>query len=110
MFEPILKLLKKTGVSFWIVVALPLGIIFGQFLPKFTEQVIQYFGPVFISMVKCLVVPLIFSTLYVGIVGHGNDLKAVGRLAVKSILYFEFVTTLALIFGLIMANIVKPGK
>src|SRR5664279_4034477 len=60
-------------------------------------------------MIKSLIVPLIFGTLVVGIAGHGDDMKKVGRLAFRSILYFEVVTTLALAIGLLVVNVVKPG-
>jgi proton glutamate symport protein len=60
-------------------------------------------------MIKTLVVPLIMSTLVIGIAGHGDDMKKVGRLAWRSILYFEVVTTFALAVGLIVVNVVKPG-
>ncbi len=64
---------------------------------------------VFLRMIKSLIVPLMFATLVVGIAGHGDDMKRVGRLALRSILYFEIVTTLALAVGLIAVNVVKPG-
>ena len=60
-------------------------------------------------MIKSLIVPLIFATLVVGIAGHGDDMKKVGRLAFRSIIYFEVVTTLALAIGLIAVNLTKPG-
>ena len=59
---------------------------------------------------KSLIVPLLFGTLVVGIAGHGDDMKRVGKLAFRSILYFEIVTTLALVVGLLAVNIVKPGR
>src|SRR5439155_22851081 len=65
---------------------------------------------IFLRMIKMLIVPLLFSTLVVGIAGHGDDMKRVGRLAFRSILYFEIVTTLALVVGLLAVNIVKPGR
>src|SRR3954452_8513224 len=61
-------------------------------------------------MIKSLIVPLLFATLVVGIAGHGDDMKKVGRLAFRSILYFEVVTTMALAVGLIAVNLVKPGQ
>jgi len=63
----------------------------------------------FIRIIKSIIVPLIFGTLVVGIAGHGDDMKRVGRLALKSIVYFEIVTTLALFIGLLAVNILKPG-
>ena len=67
------------------------------------------FSTIFISLIKAIVVPLIFGSLVVGIAGHGDDLKRVGKLALRSIIYFEIVTTVALIVGLAAVNIVKPG-
>src|SRR6266540_3926758 len=64
---------------------------------------------VFLRMIKSIIVPLIFGTLVVGIAGHGDDMKRVGRLALKSIVYFEIVTTLALFIGLLAVNVLKPG-
>src|SRR5204862_3200475 len=63
----------------------------------------------FIRIIKSIIVPLIFGTLVVGIAGHGDDMKRVGRLALKSIVYFEIVTTLALFIGLLAVNVIKPG-
>ena len=60
-------------------------------------------------MIKSLIVPLLFATLVVGIAGHGDDMKKVGRLAFRSIVYFEIVTTIALVVGLTAVNLVKPG-
>ena len=84
------------------------GILFGWLLPKQAVQS-EVISNVFLHLVKCIIVPLLFSTLVVGIAGHAEDLKGVGRLAIKSIIYFEIVTTLALFVGLGAANLVKPG-
>ena len=65
---------------------------------------------VFLRMIKSLIVPLLFATLVVGIAGHGDDMKRVGRLAFRSIVYFEIVTTIALAVGLVAVNLVKPGQ
>src|SRR5678809_593142 len=64
---------------------------------------------VFLRMIKSLIVPLLFATLVVGIAGHGDDMKRVGKLALRSIIYFEIVTTLALVIGLAAVNIIRPG-
>src|SRR5262249_37974398 len=64
---------------------------------------------VFLRMVKSLIAPLLFATLVLGIAGHGDDMKKVGRLALKSIVYFEIVTTLALVIGLGAVNLARPG-
>jgi proton glutamate symport protein len=65
---------------------------------------------VFLRSIKSLVAPLLFATLVVGIAGHGDDLKRIGTLALRSIIYFEIVTTLALVVGLVAVNVVKPGS
>jgi len=64
---------------------------------------------IFLRLIKSLVVPLVFSTLVVGIAGHGADLKRVGRLALGTLVYFEVMTTIALVFGLIAGNLAHPG-
>jgi proton glutamate symport protein len=70
---------------------------------------LQLLSTLFLRMIKSLVAPLLFATLVVGIAGHGADMKRVGKLAVRSLLYFEVVTTLALLVGLLAVNTVKPG-
>src|SRR5437867_5976663 len=71
---------------------------------------LQLLSNVFLRMIKSLIVPLLFATLVVGIAGHGDDMKKVGRLALRSIIYFEVVTTLALVVGLFAVNLVQPGR
>ena len=73
------------------------------------SQNLKLVSNLFLRMIKCILVPLVFGTLVVGIAGHSDDLKAVGRLALKSIFYFEVVTTLALVVGLLAVNLVRPG-
>jgi proton glutamate symport protein len=101
----------------WIVVAMIAGVAIGHFFPElpdgsrgFEASDLQVFSNVFLRMIKSLIVPLLFGTLVVGIAGHGDDMKRVGTLAFRSILYFEVVTTLALVVGLLAVNIVKPGR
>ncbi|KAF9409864.1 hypothetical protein BGZ94_001832 [Podila epigama] len=100
---------RKTNLTMWIIVAMIVGIILGHFAPTFAQE-IKPLGDLFLRMIQCVVGPLIFSTLVVGIAGHGDDLARVGRLALKSIIYFEVVTTFALIVGLLAVNIAKPGS
>lgn len=85
-----------------------LGIVIGSVFPEFSQN-LKMISNVFLRMIKCILVPLVFSTLVVGIAGHSDDLKTVGRLALKSLIYFEVVTTLALIIGLSAVNLTKPG-
>ena len=96
----------------WIFSGLILGVLVGGSLPKDAHgtayQLFHFMAAAFIALIKSLIVPLIFSTLVVGIAKTG-DLKAVGRMGAKALLYFEIVTTFALIIGLAVANLVKPG-
>ncbi|KAF8956966.1 hypothetical protein BGZ46_002285, partial [Entomortierella lignicola] len=99
---------KRTNLSFWIIIAVIIGIVVGKTAPDFSVT-IGPLGTVFIRMIQCIVGPLIFSTLVIGIAGHGSDLIRIGRLALKSVIYFEVVSTLALIVGIIAVNIARPG-
>ena len=94
--------------SQWIVIAMVIGILIGWLAPDFSPY-LKPFANIFLRMIKSLIVPLLFSTLVVGIAGHGDDMKKVGRLALRSIIYFEIVTTLALAIGLVAVNVAKPG-
>lgn len=71
-------------------------------------QKFQILGDIFLRMVKMIIAPLLFSTLVVGIAGHG-DVKSIGKVGLKTIIYFEIVTTLALFLGLAVGNIFHPG-
>jgi proton glutamate symport protein len=96
------------GFSQWILISMVLGILVGWLAPDVAAN-LKPFATIFLRMIKSLIVPLLFSTLVVGIAGHGDDMAKVGKLALRSILYFELVTTLALAIGLIAVNLVKPG-
>jgi Na+/H+-dicarboxylate symporter len=99
--------------TFWIFIGLSLGVVLGGFLPadQFpgAYNTFRFLSKAFIALIKGLIVPLLFATIVVGIAQTG-DLKAVGRMGVKSLLYFEFVTTLALILGLVVVNWLRPGE
>jgi proton glutamate symport protein len=103
-----IRSLRQVPLSRWIILAMIAGILFGWQFPVLAVRC-GIVSDLFIRLIKCIIVPLIFATLVVGIAGHTQDLKAVGRLAVKSIVYFEIVTTLALIIGLAAANVFHPG-
>jgi proton glutamate symport protein len=90
------------------MISMVVGVLIGTFAPQFAVS-LKPLSTVFLRMIKSIIVPLIFSTLVVGIAGHGDDMKRVGRLALKSIIYFEIVTTLALVIGLVAVNLVRPG-
>src|SRR5437667_264924 len=100
--------LRRRTLTQWIVVAMFVGVALGVFFPAFARSLLPI-STAFIRIIKSIIVPLIFGTLVVGIAGHGDDMKRVGRLALKSIIYFEIVTTLALFIGLLAVNIMKPG-
>src|SRR5436190_15542266 len=100
--------LRRRSLTQWIVVAMVVGVALGILFPAFAV-LIRPISTVFLRMIKSIIVPLIFGTLVVGIAGHGDDMKRVGRLALKSIIYFEVVTTLALFIGLLAVNVLKPG-
>lgn len=85
-----------------------LGVFVGWAFPEVSQQ-LKVISNLFLRLIKCIIAPIIFGTLVIGIAGHSDDLKAVGRLAFKSIIYFEIVTTLALVVGLCAVNLVKPG-
>ncbi len=102
------SVLKKISLTHWIFISMGIGIALGYFVPE-GAPVFQVISNLFLRMIKCIIVPIIFGTLVVGIAGHMQDMKQIGRLAFKSIIYFEIVTTFALIFGLVAVNWVKPG-
>jgi proton glutamate symport protein len=100
--------LRRRTLTQWILFGMVAGTVLGWAAPDFSVS-LQPAYTIFLRMIKSIIVPLIFSTLVGGIAGHGDDLKKVGRLAFRSIIYFEVVTTLALVVGLVMVNLVRPG-
>ena len=94
-------------LTLYIFIALVAGILFGWLAPVWAIKM-QPLGDLFLRMVKMIIAPLIFATVVVGIAGHGN-VKNLGKIGFKTIVYFEIATTIALILGLVMANILKPG-
>ena len=129
--------LRQRSLTQWILIAMVLGTLIGWVLPaepKFdrgplrpvpvigsamdnipepsaaiTSQDLKPLSTIFLRMIKSLIAPLIFATLVIGIAGHGDDMKRVGRLAFKSLIYFEIVTTIALFIGLAAVNLTRPG-
>lgn len=97
----------KKSLTAWIMVSMVLGVLIGYEYPAFSQE-LKFLRQIFLNLVKAIVAPLLFSTLVVGIAGHSN-LKQVGRLGWKSLLYFEVVTTIALIIGLVAINITQAG-
>lgn len=99
--------MKHSKLTSLIFLALILGIIFGAVAPDLAVKM-QPFATIFLRMVKMIIAPLLFATLVVGIAGHG-DVKQLSKIGIKTLVYFEIVTTLALFIGLIAGNIFQPG-
>ena len=103
-----LRTLRNLSLTYWIFIGMGAGILFGWLAPSMAVE-LKPLSTVFLRMIKSVVVPIIFGTLVIGIAGHGDDLKRIGRLAVKSIGYFWLMTSIALAIGLLAVNITKPG-
>jgi aerobic C4-dicarboxylate transport protein len=93
---------------FWVLVAIVFGCALGHFDPAHAVK-LKPLGDGFISLVKMMISPVIFCTVVLGITGAG-DMKKVGRVGGKALLYFEVVSTVALFIGLAVMNIIQPGK
>ena len=91
-----------------VLIAITAGILLGAFYPEIGEKM-KPLGDGFIKLVKMIIAPVIFITLTLGI-AHMTDLKKVGRIATKAIIYFLTFSTLALILGLVVGNVLQPGK
>src|SRR3989441_6587876 len=100
--------LRRRTLTQWILIGMALGTLLGWAAPDIAIE-LRPISTTFLRMIKSIIVPIIFGTLVVGIAGHGDDMKRVGRLALKSLIYFEIVTTLALVVGLLAVNLVRPG-
>ncbi|MBK7636324.1 MAG: cation:dicarboxylase symporter family transporter [Saprospiraceae bacterium] len=118
-----------TNLTFWVLTAITIGILLGHYAPEIAlKQVMasdwkahflgqelkvgktlsEFFGGLFISVVKLFINPIIFLTITLGIMSMG-DLKKVGKIGAKALLYFEVVTTIALIIGIVVAHLIRPG-
>jgi len=99
--------MKRISLTAWIFIGMTAGVLVGAALPDIAKQL----GPVsnvFLRLIRCIVAPLLFGTLVSGIAG-GGEMKQMGRIGAKALLYFETVTTAALFLGLAAVNIVRPG-
>lgn len=96
-----------TNLTFWVLLAITSGALLGHFFPS-NGIAMQPLGKYFIDVVKLFINPIIFLTISLGISGM-NDLKKVGRVGGKAILYFEVVTTVALLIGIVVAHFIQPG-
>src|SRR5215207_180046 len=90
-----------------VLVAIALGVLLGHFFPQLGESM-KWLGDLFIKLIKMLIAPIIFCTVVHGIASM-EDMKKVGRVGVKALIYFEVMTTLALIVGLVVVNLWQPG-
>lgn len=99
---------KKRSLTVWIFVSMLLGAEVGYDFPSFAENM-KVLSSMFLKLIKTIIAPLLFGTLVVGIAGHSN-LKQVGRMGLKALLYFEVVTTIALFIGLAAINLSKAGE
>lgn len=98
---------RRNSLTFWIFVSMAVGIEVGYTFPEFSLE-LKLLSDIFLRLIKTIIAPLIFATLVVGIAGHSN-IKQVGRMGLKSILYFEVVTTIALVIGLCAINLTQAG-
>jgi len=96
------------SLTYWILFAMLLGAEMGIDWPHFAEH-LKFLSDIFLRMIKVIVAPLILGTLITGIAGHGN-LRGVGRIGIKSLVFFEVVTTIALLIGVVAINISRAGE
>lgn len=101
-----MKYLKVLYIQ--VIIGIIAGVLVGLFFPQFYETA-KLISDIFIRLIKMMIAPVIFFTVVLGIVGAG-DLKKIGRVGGKALIYFEVVTTIALVIGLLVANWVQPGS
>ena len=99
--------MQRRSLTAWIFVAMVAGAELGFDAPTIAVN-LRVFSDIFLRLIKTIVAPLILATLITGIAGHG-DLKSVGRMGIKSLIYFEVATTLALVIGLVAINFSHAG-
>jgi proton glutamate symport protein len=97
----------RLSLTTWILIGLVAGGVLGYVQPEWGNKV-YFLRDIFLNLIKSIIAPLVFSTLVVGIAG-GGDLKKVGRMGAKALIYFEIVTTIALFLGLAVVNLTRPG-
>src|SRR5580700_5595244 len=95
------------SLYFRVIVGIVIGVALGVFYPKVGEEM-KPFGDAFIKLIRMMICPIIFFTVIVGIASIG-DLKKLGRVGLKSLAYFEVVTTISLLIGLVVVKVVQPG-
>ena len=97
-----------TNLTFWVLLSIILAILLGHFFPEAAVKT-GWMGTGFVNLIKLFIGPIIFLTIVLGITGMGS-LKKAGRIGFKAVVYFEVVTTFALVLGIWFANIFQPGK
>lgn len=97
-----------SNLTFQVLVAILIGVLVGVFFPGFAPTA-KIISTTFVSLIQMLIAPIIFLTIVLGIASMG-DMKKVGKVGGKALIYFEIVTTFALFIGLAVANIIKPGE
>ena len=102
-----MRFVKNLSLTAWIFIALVVGILLGVWTPAFAKQLAPV-SNIFLRLIQSVVGPLLFGTLVYGIASAG-ELKTMGRVALKSMIYFEIATTLALAIGLVIVNVMRPG-
>lgn len=102
------SVLRRVNFTAWIFIGMIVGALLGWQAPEFAAE-LKPLSTAFLRMIKSVVAPILFGTLVMGIAGQGDDLKRVGRLAWKSLLYFWAMTALALVVGLVAPHITHPG-
>jgi len=97
-----------TNLTFWVLISIIIGVLLGHYNPERAIEM-KIVGDTFISIIKWFIAPIIFLTIVLGISGMG-DLKKVGRIGLKSLIYFEIVSSFALVIGIVVALLIEPGK
>src|SRR5690349_5407832 len=100
--------LRRRSLTFWIAVSIVVGIAVGYFFPEVATE-LRVLSQIFLRLIRTIVAPLLFATLVVGIAGH-SSLKQVGRMGVKALIYFEVVTTFALLIGWSAITLTRAGS
>ncbi|MBL7542696.1 MAG: cation:dicarboxylase symporter family transporter [Bdellovibrionaceae bacterium] len=99
---------KTNNLTFWIFLFLILGFLAGHYLPEFSKE-LKPLRTLFLHGIKCIIAPLIFSSIVCGICSASN-MKSLGKIGLKAIIWFEIATTIALVVGLFFVNFFEPGK
>ncbi|WP_176060542.1 glutamate/aspartate:proton symporter GltP [Paraburkholderia sp. BCC1876] len=105
----------RVGLAWQILIGLIVGIVVGMVLNHFPQQresivtgLLQPAGDIFIRLIKMVVVPIVFTSMVVGIAGVGDG-RSLGRIGLKTLIYFEVITTIAIVLGLVLGNVLQPG-